>query len=211
MRKRALGFSMLELLLAILIIGIIAALALPSAFQALQNYHLHADSAALAGSLNVVRMRAAAKYYPYAIDVDPTQATPTYVIERLQKTAYNPLSPSTAGAYTSFSPNPAYELGTQYLSQGDTMALCRPASITTFPTPVLADPATCTGTGQFCFNTRGLPVQCASGTAGAALANGAVVMYIMNQQGATDAVTVSPGGLVQVWNWDTNAATWYLR
>ena len=213
MAKRDSAFSLLELLVTVAIIGVIAATALPSAISALQAYHLHSDASAVAGSFNVARLRAASQYAPYALDVNNTVTPSTFVIEALAGATYNPLNPSATGAYASQSPQVFDSSGMQYASQGTTFAFCRPAGITAYPGPVKADPTSCTGPSQFCFNTRGLPVQCASGTPGAPLttASGGQVLYLQNGQGLTDAITIAVGGVVQVWNWDSVGATWYLR
>ncbi len=55
-----------------------------------------------------------------------------------------------------------------------------------------------------------MPVQC-TGSPGAQLTNGGLAIYIENQQGMTDAVTIATGGAVQIWNWDSVATQWYQR
>ncbi len=211
MAEKDSGFSMLELLVTVAIIGVVAAFAVPSAVNALQAYRLHSDTAAVAGFLNVARMRAASQYTPYALDLDDTVTPPTFTIERLQGTVYNPLSPA-AVTYSSLA-TPVYELGTQYASTGNTFAKCLPSAAGgVFPGPVTADPSTCTGAFQFCFNTRGVPVQCSTGASpGAPLPNGGVALYIANTGGLTDAVTLSVGGVVQAWDWDPSGSVWRLR
>lgn len=200
---------MLELLLTIAIIGVVAALALPSAINALQAYRLHSDASAVAGFLNVARMRAASQYTPYALDLDNTVTPPTFKIERLQPTVYNPLSPA-ASTYSSLG-TPVYELGTQYASTGNTFSECLPAFAgTTFPGTITANPSTCSGLFQFCFNTRGVPVQCSGGASpGSPLPNGGVGLYLANTGGLADVVTLAVGGVVQVWNW--NGSAWVQR
>ncbi len=204
------GFSMLEVLVTVAIIGIIAAFALPSALNTLQTYRVHSDATAIASFLNVTRIQAARQYTPYSLDLDPSTSPATYVIEQLQNTAYDPINPSSATSYLSFSPKHYDTSGTQYGSSYDTFAACRPSGITVYPSPLTADPSSCTGPFQFCFNTRGMPVQC-TGSPGTQLTNGGLAIYIENQQGITDAVTIATGGAVQIWNWDQTASKWYLR
>jgi prepilin-type N-terminal cleavage/methylation domain-containing protein len=211
MAEKDSGFSLIELLVTIAVIGVIGAFALPSAINALQAYRLHADTSAVAGFLNVARMRAASQYTPYALDLDDTVTPPTFKIERLQATVYNPLSP-TASTYSSLG-TPVYELGTQYASARNTFSECLPTAASgVFPGPLTADPSTCSGPFQFCFNTRGMPVQCSTGASpGSPLPNGGVALYITNAGGLTDGVTLSVGGVVQAWGWDPGASAWRLR
>jgi prepilin-type N-terminal cleavage/methylation domain-containing protein len=205
------GFTMLEVLVTVAIIGIIVAFALPSALNTLQIYRVHSDATSIASSLNVTRIQAARQYTPYSLDLDPSTSPATYVIEQLQNTAYDPINPSSATSYLSFSPKHYDTSGRQYGSTYDTFVVCRPAAVSTYPGPITADPSSCTGPFQFCFNSRGMPVQC-TGSPGSPLANGGgLAIYIENQQGITDAVTIATGGAVQIWNWDQTASKWYLR
>jgi prepilin-type N-terminal cleavage/methylation domain-containing protein len=210
MAKKQPGFTMVELIITVAIIGVIAAFALPSALSSIQNYRVHSDASATASFLNITRMRAASQYTPYALDFDPTQTPPTYVIEKLTAVVYNPLAPA-AVTYVSRSPQ-VFEIGTQYATQGDTFTPCLPSGVGgVYPGPITANPATCTGTFQFCFNTRGMPVQCAGSSPGTPLTNGGEAVYIQNPSGITDAVILAVGGVVQVWSWDSVAAKWSLR
>lgn len=209
--KGASGFTMLELLLTLLITGVIAAMAVPSALNSLRDYHLHSDTSAMANFLNLARMDAARQYAPYALDLDPSVTPATFTIEKLASATYDPLNPSSSGAYASLSPQ-VFELGTQYASTDSTFAICRPAGVSAYPGPITADPGSCTGPFQFCFNTRGMPVQCAaSGSPGTPLPNGGIAIYMQNPNELTDAVTMAAGGVVQAWNWNTATTKWYLR
>jgi prepilin-type N-terminal cleavage/methylation domain-containing protein len=208
--KKGAGFSMAEILVALGILGVIAAMALPSAVALVQSYRFHSTSSGVASFLNVARMRAASQYRPYGFDINNTATPVSYVIEKLTQTTYNPLSPTVS--YASLSPQQWDDSGFQYFADSNLSAsVCKPAGITPFPSPITADPSSCTGPFQICFNTRGLPVQCASGTAGTPLPNGGIAIYVQNPQGMTDAVTVAAGGSVQVWNWSSTSAQWYLR
>src|ERR1700758_3361963 len=72
------GVTALELLLVLSIAAVITAIALPQAMSGVKSYHLHSDTTSLASYLNLTRMRAAAQYAPYSLDLDPT--TNTYVL-----------------------------------------------------------------------------------------------------------------------------------
>jgi type II secretory pathway pseudopilin PulG len=196
------GFTTSELFVVVAVIGIIAAMALPQALNSLNNYRVHSDASEIAGYLNVERMRAASQAAPYALDVNGS----TYAIEQLTPLTYNPLATPTSTSYTS--QNPAvYDFGTQYLAPEDTITNCLPSGVSVYPIPVTANPGTCGTPFQIYFNTRGLPVD----SSGNALASGGMAIYLTNTNGMVDAVTVSSGGAVQVWNWVPRSSAWALR
>lgn len=195
---------MIELMTVVALTAIVVGFAVPSAMRALKDFRLHSDASSLSSYINALRMRAASQYTPYRLDVDPTAST--YVIEQLQPVAYNPLGTAASATYTSFS-TASYEMGTQYFSQGVTVSNCLPASISTRPAPVTADPSSCSGTFQLYFNTRGSPVD----NTGSSLSSGGVAVYLTNADGLVDAVTVSAGGAVQTWNWSVSASEWYAK
>jgi prepilin-type N-terminal cleavage/methylation domain-containing protein len=216
------GFSLIEILVVLLIMGILSAIALPSALNSLKGYRLHSDATAIASYLNVVRMKSASQYAPYRLVINPATVPPKYIMERLcgNTPSTAPGDPSmtpafdanctTAGlipaAYKTFS-TPQQEGGEQYISTGNTFSKCRPASIVgaQYPGTIVGDPAPCTGSIFMYFNTRGSPVQ----NDGSPLNNGGNVLYIQSQNGLIDAVTVAPGGRVATYMWGGTA--WGLR
>lgn len=208
MRRDAAGFSMLELLVALLIMGTIAALALPSAQTSLKNYRLHSDATRIASNFNVIRMRAAAQYAPYRMDID--RVAGTYIMEKLCGLTPSTVDSACTSAYAPFTTR-QFELGTQYALEGDTFSTCRLSGITAFPGTITADPAGCPASGpntlQIYFNTRGAPAN----STGSPLSNGGAVLYLSNQNNLVDAITVSLGGRVAVWNWDTVTNKWMMR
>ena len=78
---------------------------------------------------------------------------------------------------------------------------------TTYPGTITADPSGCPNLVQFYFNTRGAPTD----SAGNPLTNGGTIIYVTNQNGMVDALTLSVGGRASVWNWDPSGSQWYLR
>lgn len=206
MRKN-LGFSMLEILVVLLLMGIIVAIALPSALSSLKGYELHSDATAVASYLNVVRMKAASQYKPYRLVVNVSAGT--YTMEKLCGDTDSTVDANCTGANSAYQEftTPAYEAGTQYMSQGNTFSSCRPASITgtLYPGTILGDPSPCPDPLYMYFNTRGSPVD----NTGAPLGNGGAVLYVSNQNNLTDAITVSLGGQVSISAWSGSA--WVVR
>lgn len=198
------GFSMMELLVVLLLIGIIAAIALPAALTSLKGYKLHSDSTAIASYLNVARMKAASQYAPYRLAVNVSAGT--YTMEKLCGLTPATVDASCTGPYSQFT-TPQLEGGTQYISQGNTFSSCRPSNITgtLYPGTIAGDPSPCPNPIYMYFNTRGSPVV----SGGGPLANGGAVLYIKNKNNLTDAVSVSLGGRVSVSGWSGSA--WVVR
>lgn len=208
MLKRESGFSMMELLVVLLIMGTIVALALPSALSSLKNYRLHSDATAIASSFNVIRMRSAAQYAPYRLNVNISAGS--YTMEKLCGATPSTVDSACTSAYAVFT-TPQFELGTQYALQGNTFSSCRPSGITAYPGTITANPSGCPSAGpnplRVYFNTRGLPVD----GSGSPLTNGGAVLYLIGVNNLVDAITVSLGGRVAVWNWDSVTSQWFMR
>ena len=206
------GFSFVEVLTVIAILSVVIALALPGVTNLMSDYRLHSDAAAVASLLNLARMRAASQYAPYRLDASISGKT--YVLERLCGNTPSSGSGSDANctsAYNSFSTAGYDATGTQYTAPGDSFASCLPSGIATYPGTIAANPAGCPSSPpdplQLRFNTRGAPVD----ATGSPLASGGAALYLVSQNSKVDAVTVSVGGRVTVWNWDVKAGQWYAR
>jgi prepilin-type N-terminal cleavage/methylation domain-containing protein len=211
MRRKSLGFSMLEILVVLLLMGIIVAIALPGTLSALKGYRLHSDATAVSSYLNVVRMKAASQFKPYRLVVNTSAGT--YTMEKLCGDTPSTGTGSDANCtapYYEFS-TPVYEGGTQYVSQGNTFSSCRPSSITgtTYPGTIIGDPTGCPSMVYIYFNTRGSPVSVDSSGNSIPLPNGGAVLYMRNQNNLVDAITVALGGRVSVSSWSGSA--WVVR
>ena len=204
MGEREHAFTTTELMLVITVLGIISATAVPSVLNTLRDYRLHSDLSTLSGLCNLARLRAAAQMAPYRVNISVSAGT--YSMEKLCGNTSSSVDSACTSAYAAFT-TPQIESGTQYALPGNTFASCRPSGPSTYPGTITADTGGCPSLVQFYFNTRGSPVD----NAGNPLANGGAGVYMTNQNGMIDALTLSLGGQASVWNWDTVGSKWYLR
>lgn len=182
MKQKNQGFSLLEILVVIAIVGIIAAFALPSALTFVKGYKLHANASAIAAQLNVARFRSTSQYKPYRLRVDVSAGTTTR--ERL---ATNYGSPEAEEALP-------LDRSVRFLSTCPVSA--KPGSIGSSVTAA---------SSAIYFNTRGLPVD----SSGTTYNNN--VIYLANDNDLYDAVTVSLGGKVSIWNYNQTTSAWVAR
>lgn len=186
--------------------GIMAAMVIPQAYHAVKAYRLHADASALASQFNVARMRAASQFAPYREVVNASSGT--YWGEKLCGDTSTSTDSACTSAYNALT-TAGIEGGTQYAHEGDSFSGCRPASLgaSSFPGTIQSNPSPCPDPVEVYFNTRGVPVD----NNGDPLGNGGAVIYVSNLYNLVDAVTVSVGGAVTVWNWDTASNSWVKR
>lgn len=173
---------MLELLIVIAIMGVIAAFALPNAINFVKSYRLHADASAIASQLNLARFRATSQYTPYRLRIDV--ANRLFCRERLSS-SYS--SPYTEEAYP-------LQVGNTFLSADP--ATARPGTL---------DSSFSGASTSIYFNTRGLPVD-STGTP-----TNSNVFYLQNNGNLNDAVTVSLGGRITIWNYSVGLGAWAPR
>jgi prepilin-type N-terminal cleavage/methylation domain-containing protein len=182
MKQKNQGFSMLELLVVIAIIGVIAAFALPSALTFVKGYRLHADASAIAAQLNVTRFRSTSQYKPYRLSVDVAAGSTSR--QRLSTTYASPQTEESQ----------LLQRGVRFLATCPVSA--KPGSIGSSVTAA---------SSAIYFNTRGLPVD----STGTTYNNN--VFYLANDNDLYDAVTVSLGGKVTIWNYNQTTSTWVSR
>ena len=189
------GFSIIELVATLGIIGVVAAAAIPSTTRTLADLRLRGDARNIHNAVALAKMRAAAHYTRERLYVDRT--TNSFHIEYWDK----------AGATWMDELDP-----TVYLQAGivfDYGAISTPP-VNTQATLAQAPPcrtdsgSDISGTSCILFNSRGIPVD----AAGAITGNSA--LYITDGT-STYGVTLSATPLVRLWWSKASSAEWIQR
>jgi len=187
---------MIEVLAALVITGAIAAIGLPVTGNTLAEFRLRGDAQALANTMALAKMRAAAVFSTSRLYVDLT--TKTYRVETWRRTG----APAWVadGGETSISSRDALSFRMVASPPPNTQA-----AIAQAPACRNAANQAIAGTACVLFNSRGIPVD----STGAPTGTGA--LYVSGDPGVW-AVTVSATGQVQLWRTVAQVApVWSLQ
>ncbi|OFW29513.1 MAG: hypothetical protein A3H97_01140 [Acidobacteria bacterium RIFCSPLOWO2_02_FULL_65_29] len=190
-RKGEGGFSMIELLTVVAVMGIIAIFALPSVFRTSEDLRLRNDGRAIAQMVGVVKMRAASKFSRARLFV--TLDDNTYFTQFWDRTANTWV---TEGGPTQLSQGVQFGFGTLDTPPPDTQVAIAQSAACTDDGGVAIGNSAC-----IMFNSRGIPVD----GVGAPVGDNAI--YLTNGIGVF-ATTLTATPLVRLWWSPANAVAW---
>jgi prepilin-type N-terminal cleavage/methylation domain-containing protein len=186
MHGRQAGFTMVELLLALAIAGVVAAMALPATTRTLADFRLHGDARSLHNLLGVAKMRAAAKYTKTRVYVD--LGGETFFLQAWRKPGVAAGAWVTEGATTGLSNDADFAFDGLATPPPNTQAGIQQAA------SCLDDAdAPIANTACIVFNSRGIPINAAGNP------DGTGAFYLTDHATGVYAITISMTPLVRLW------------
>ena len=185
------GFTLIEMLVVVGLIGVISVFALPSLLRTSQDLRLRNDGRAIAQLVGVVKMRAAAKFSRARLFV--ALDNNTYIVQWWDRTANTWV---TEGGTTRLSQGVQFGFGGLGAPPPDTQVAIQQSA------PCTDDGGAAIGNSAcIVFNSRGIPVD--------ALGNptGANAIYLTNGVGVFG-TTLTATPLVRLWWSPANTAAW---
>lgn len=191
------GFSLIELLMVLAIMGVIAAIALPMTGNAIRNEKISGDARDISNDISVAKMRAAAKFTQARIYADLSGNQ--FRLQTCNDPTTLPCQAwTTENSWVSLSSTTSFGYGTISSAPPNTQTTIGQATLCKDGSP-LAD---VTNSACVIFNSRGIPVT-PTGTP-----TGSYALYI-NDGTFCYVVTVAATGFIRTWQSNlTSTPTW---
>ncbi len=181
MKKGEHGFSLAEIMVAVVLLLLFAALTLPTLSSALNAWQLNADARKIATTLMSARLRTTSQATRYRVHFDV--ANNSFSCQSLNRAT---------GNYEDIADESATTLSDGISNSGIHLTADSASGPTGFPT---------TSKEFIIFNSRGIPIT------DAGVPTGDNVIYLSNSS-TNYAVTVSQVGRIQLWKFDVSLSQW---
>jgi prepilin-type N-terminal cleavage/methylation domain-containing protein len=187
------GFSLIEILVVVAIIGIVAAITVPMSGNAIRYAKISGDARNLSNDLAVTKMRAAARFTQARLFVDVSART--YYIQTCSTPSASPCpSWASEGGPQSLSSTVAFGYGPADAPPANTQSAIGQASACKSGAPA----ADVGGTACVIFNSRGIPVDAIGKP------TGSYALYITDNS-AVYGITIAATGFTRLWRTNYSA------